>query len=131
VRNFFRFLKRKSPIFSKTVKQNLTVCAFLCSRKLIKKKEVDMGFFTCILILIVLYCPWLIGVIFVVAVLAMIFSASPVLFFLLLGGAVILMVTFAVNILIDSTNEQEEIRRKRQQRKLEKKKLKEKHGKNA
>ena len=88
-----------------------------------------MGFFTCILILIVLYCPWLIGVIFVVAVLAMIFSASPVLFFLLLGGAVILMVTFAVNILIDSTNEQEEIRRKRQQRKLEKKKLKEKHGK--
>ena len=39
-----------------------------------------MGVFTCMLILIVLYCPWLIPVLFVVFILFMIYHYSPVLF---------------------------------------------------
>ena len=37
-----------------------------------------MGFFTCILILIVLYCPWLIPVLFVVFILSMISSIRTI-----------------------------------------------------
>ena len=44
-----------------------------------------MGFFTCILILIVLYCPWLIPVLFVVFILFMIYHYSPVLFAVVMG----------------------------------------------
>ena len=55
-----------------------------------------MGFFTCILILIVLYCPWLIPVLFVVFILFMIYHYSPVLFGILVGGIVIFCITAIV-----------------------------------
>lgn len=55
-----------------------------------------MGFFTCILILIVLYCPWLIPVLFVVFIFSMIYHYSPVLFGILIGGFVILCITAIV-----------------------------------
>ena len=55
-----------------------------------------MGFFTCILILIVLYCPWLIPVLFVVFILFMIYNFSPVLFWILIGGIAILCITAIV-----------------------------------
>lgn len=55
-----------------------------------------MGFFTCMLILIVLYCPWLIPVFFVVFILSMIYHYSPVLFGILVGGIVIFCITAIV-----------------------------------
>ena len=55
-----------------------------------------MGFFTCMLILIVLYCPWLIPVLFIVFILSMIYHFSPVLFWILIGGFVIFCITAIV-----------------------------------
>ena len=61
-----------------------------------KKKEVHMGFFSWILILIVLYCPWLIWVIVVLFIFATIYSTSPVLFWLLIGGIIVTLIVALV-----------------------------------
>ena len=55
-----------------------------------------MGFFTCMLILIVLYCTWLIPELFVGFILFMIYHYSPVLFGILVGGIVIFCITAIV-----------------------------------
>ena len=65
-----------------------------------------MGFFTCILILIVLYCPWLIPVLFVVFILSMIYHYSPVLFGILVGGIVIVCIVALVYTFQDQDNTQ-------------------------
>lgn len=49
-----------------------------------------------LLILIALYCPWLLPVLFVVFILSMIYHFSPVLFWILIGGFVILCITAIV-----------------------------------
>ena len=55
-----------------------------------------MGFFSWILILIVLYCPWLIWVIVVLFIFATIYSTSPVLFWLLIGGIIVTLIVALV-----------------------------------
>ena len=55
-----------------------------------------MGFFSWILILIVLYCPWLIWVLVVLFIFATIYSTSPVLFWLLIGGIIVTLIVALV-----------------------------------
>lgn len=74
-----------------------------------------MGFFTCILILIVLYCPWLIPVLFVVFILFMIYHYSPVLFGILVGGIVIFCIVALVYALLEDKKQKERYSRKRKE----------------
>ena len=75
-----------------------------------------MGFFTCILILIVLYCPWLIPVLFVVFILSMIYHYSPVLFGILVGGFVIVCIVALVYGLLEDKKQKERYNRKRKEK---------------
>lgn len=74
-----------------------------------------MGFFTCMLILIVLYCPWLIPVLFVVFILFMIYHYSPVLFGILVGGIVIVCIVALVYALLEDKKQKERYSRKRKE----------------
>ena len=71
-----------------------------------------MGFFTCMLILIVLYCPWLIPVLVVVF---MIYCISPILLGILVGGIVIVCIVALVYALLEDKKQKERYSRKRKE----------------
>lgn len=51
-----------------------------------------MSFFTCILILICIYVPWLVPVLFVLLLLLFLYHLSEILFWILIGGVVLFCV---------------------------------------
>lgn len=51
-----------------------------------------MSFFTCILILICIYAPWLVPVLFVLLLLLFLYHLSEILFWILIGGVVLFCV---------------------------------------
>lgn len=71
-----------------------------------------MGFFTCILILIVLYCPWLLPVLVVAF---MIYCISPILLGILVGGFVIVCIVALVYGLLEDKKQKERYSRKRKE----------------
>lgn len=44
-----------------------------------------MGFFTCILILICIYCPWIVPAAFIIGLMVYIYSLSAILFWIIIA----------------------------------------------